>query len=208
MEKVNKTFTLAKYIDDFDELEDFDKNVEFLDFLEPDDIRQRYYYYKNNIFEEKKCLHCRTPLSHAFKDFCSNSCIVFYTKDDRIEANLRSRGVEYPTQCKEVIKKRERQTMEKYGVSHHMHLQEYKYKCMNTKIEKYGSNFALMAYNTKTYITPSGKEVIHQGYEHFLLKEMYSLYDEDDVINDAGSVVYYDKDCNKHRYFRIYILKV
>ncbi len=201
MEKVNKKFMFARYIDEFNDLEDFDKHVEFLDFLEPDDLRQRYHCYKNNIFEEKKCLNCGNILNHIFKDFCSNSCVALYNKENRIEANLRNRGVEYPTQCKEVIKKREQQTLEKYGVKHHMMLQEYKDKCMNIKIEKYGSNFALMGYKTKTYITPLGKEVQYQGYEHFLLQEIYSKYNEEDVINDTPSLVYYDNECNKHRYF-------
>ena len=201
MEKVNKKFTYARYIDEFDDLEDFDKHVEFLDFLEPDDLRQRYHCYKNKIFEEKKCLNCGKELSNVFKDFCSNRCVAIYNKENRIEANLRIRGVEYPTQCKDVINKREQQTLEKYGVHHHMHLQEFKDKCMNVKIEKYGSNFALMSYKTKTFTTPSGKEVKYQGYENFLLQEIYNTYDEEDVVNDVQSLVYYDNVFNKHRYF-------
>ena len=56
-------------------------------------------------------------------------------------------------------------------------------------------------YSKQDYITPSGKIVKYQGYENFLLNELYNKYLEDDVINNPKSIQYLDVNGCKHRYF-------
>ena len=51
---------------------------------------------------------------------------------------------------------------------------------------------------------PSGKLVIIQGYENFMLDDLVETYSEDDIITDDFSkpeVWYFDDDGKYHRYF-------
>ena len=53
------------------------------------------------------------------------------------KTNLEKFGVEFPTQSKTIIKKREENSIKRHGEKHHMLLEKYKNKIQKTKLEKY-----------------------------------------------------------------------
>lgn len=112
-----------------------------------------------------------------------------------------------------------RQTkLEIYGDEHYNNREKY----VDTCIEKFGvenpsQNVEVHAkkmtsqYRTKEFIFPSGRITRMQGYECKALKELLSIYPEDDIITDTmsiPSVSYIGTDGKKHVYFPdIYIPK-
>ena len=75
MKYANRKFGANKFfIPEFETLEEFDNNVEFLDFLDPLDFSNRYYCYKNNIKEPKTCPTCYNPVYNVRAEHCSVEC--------------------------------------------------------------------------------------------------------------------------------------
>jgi hypothetical protein len=68
------------------------------------------------------------------------------------------------------------------------------------------------AYKIKTYTSPSGKQILYQGYENFALKELieHENIDEDDIVTSRAEVPviwYKDENGKKHRYFTDILIK-
>lgn len=101
-------------------------------------------------------------------------------------------GVKNPFQSEEIKEKIKLRNLDKYGVEHHMHVPEIADKCSKS------------LYLTKEYTLPSGKILQIQGYEHFALDELVTLYREDDIINGKPNVPeiwYQDENGKKHRHY-------
>lgn len=210
MKYANRKYGANKFfIPEFETLEEFDKAVPFLDFLDPLDFSNRYFCYKNDILEQKLCSECGKPVNSLRSTFCSTQCAgkSEFVRNKTEQTNIIKYGTKAPTQNKEVLATRTNNFIEKYGVPHHMHLDEVKDKMKENNFLKYGADWYLgsefrthMGYTTKEYTTPSGKIVTYQGYENFLLDELYSKYNDDDVINTPESIQYLDIFGFKHRY--------
>ena len=210
MKYANRKFGANKYfIPEFETLEEFDNNVEFLDFLDPLDFSNRYYCCVNNITQLKSCPTCSNPVHNVRLRYCSVQCASNseIVRNKIEQTNIIKYGTKAPTQNLEVLERRTNNFIEKYGVPHHMNLESVIKKIKENNNEKYGSDWYLgsefrthMGYAIKEYTTPSGKIVKYQGYENFLLDELYSKYNDDDVINTPESIQYLDIFGFKHRY--------
>jgi hypothetical protein len=80
----------------------------------------------------------------------------------------------------------------KYGVEYPMQVPEI--------AEKNSKN----SFMKKDYILPSGKIIQIQGYEHFALDEIVTIFQEDDIINGMSNVPkiwYNDEKGKKHRHY-------
>jgi hypothetical protein len=67
-------------------------------------------------------------LSKGYAIGCTKSCIYRHPDiaNKKKKTNLERRGTEFPTQSKEVLLKREQNSINTYGVSHHMKTDKYK----------------------------------------------------------------------------------
>lgn len=105
--------------------------------------------------------------------------------------------------------------MDRYGVDHHMKLNEFREKRKQTCIERYGvdnsmkskelfTKWLLSSYQTKMYEFPSGHVQPTQGNEHFCLDDLLFNYeiDEDDLINGYKNMpnISYIFDHERHHY--------
>ena len=143
--------------------------------------------YSKEIREQtkKKCLE---------KYGVEHTCKLNHVIEKRKEANLNKYNSEYPFQSKiyqEIFKTK---CLEKYGVENPQQVPEI--------AEKAAKN----SYRKKTYILPSGKELICQGYEPFaldkLIKEENIL--ENDIVTGCKNVPqiwYEDETGKKHRHY-------
>ena len=137
------------------------------------------------------------------------------TKQKIKDTCMEKYGVESPLQNKEIKQKSKNTCMEKYGVEYSLQSEEVKQKIRDTCIERYGVEHPMhiseiaekcskSGYRRKEYILPSGKILQIQGYEHFALDELVTLYQEDDIINGMSNVPeiwYYDEEDKKHRHY-------
>lgn len=88
--------------------------------------------------------------------------------------------------------------MKKYGVKHPMQHPSVFEKMVRS------------SYKTKTFVCPSGKEFLYQGYEHFCLSELMEKegYSENDIATRGLPVIPYSFEGKDHVYFPdIYIQK-
>ena len=126
-------------------------------------------------------------------------------------------GVNYTVQLESIIEKRKQVCLEKYGVEYPFQSEEYRNKFKDMCFKKYGvenpqqnpeiaEKTAKNSYRRKTYILPSGKEMLCQGYEPFaldkLIKEENIL--EEDIITGCKNVPtiwYEDESGKKHRHY-------
>lgn len=210
MKYANRKYGANKFfISEFETLEEFDKVVPFLDSLDSLDFSNRYFCYKNNMSEPKKCPTCSNSVYNVRLQYCSIQCASNseIVRNKTEQTNIIKYGSKAPTRNSEVLERRTNNFIEKYGVPHHMNLESVVNKIKENNNEKYGSDWYLgsdfrthMGYAIKEYTTPSGKIVKYQGYENFLLDELYSKYNEDDVINAPKSIQYLDIFGFKHRY--------
>ena len=148
-----------------------------------------------------------------------------YSKEIREKTKkncIEKYGVEHTCQLIHVIEKRKLSILQKYNSEYPFqsnHYQElFKIKCL----QKYGvenpqqnpeiaEKAAKNSYRKKTYILPSGKEIICQGYEPFALDKLVKEENisEEDIITGCKNVPkiwYNDEQNKKHRhYVDIYI---
>jgi len=135
---------------------------------------------------------------------------------------LEKYGVENVLKLERVIEKRNKICLEKYGDEIILRTELGKQRAKQTCLEKYGVEYphqvpeiaeksSKNSYRKKTYILPSGNELLCQGYEPLaldkLLKEDNIL--EEDIITGCKNVPqiwYDDENGKKHRhYVDIYI---
>lgn len=84
----------------YESLEEFDKEVPFYDFIEPEDLNKRFYYFKNGLTKPKLCHTCGSEVTNYQLDYCSIGCV---NRDPNIrekisKTNLEKYGVEYYSQ--------------------------------------------------------------------------------------------------------------
>jgi len=125
---------------------------------------------------------------------------------------LEKLGVENPLQSEKVKEKGRQTCLERFGVEYASQSEEVKIKVRKTCLKKYGVEHASQSeeihckqtYGWKNYTLPSGNVVKVQGYENFVLDELFKTYTENDIIIDRKNVpkIWYNTiDDKKHRYF-------
>jgi len=135
----------------------------------------------------------------------------------RKQTNLLKYGVEYPSQNQQVKNKVKQTCLERFGVEYSLQSEEVKNRGKQTNLQKYGyehyqhnkvasENASKKAYKLKTFITPSGKEIIYQGYEHFALEYLLTCLNiqEKDIITNrkyVPDIWYIDQNNKKHRHY-------
>jgi hypothetical protein len=126
-------------------------------------------------------------------------------------------GVENVLQLERVIQKRNQICLEKYGDKIVLRTELGKQTVKKTCLEKYGvenpqqvpeiaEKASKNSYRKKTYILPSGKELICQGYEPLALDKLIKEYNvlEDDILTGCKNVPqiwYNDGNGKKHRHY-------
>jgi len=137
---------------------------------------------------------------------------------DQIKAtNLIKYGAENPQQNQEIKNKCYETNLKKYGSKHFSQTNEFKNKVIQTNLEKYGvphhsqnaevsENMIKHAYNKKQYKLPSGKIILLQGYENFMLDYLLLVenIDENDIITnrtDVPEIWYLDKNGKNRRHY-------
>jgi len=137
------------------------------------------------------------------------------TKQKIKDTCMERYGVESPLQNKEIKQKSKNTCIEKYGVEYSLQSEEVKQKIRDTCIERYGVEHPMhiseiaekclkSGYTRKDYTLTSGKILQIQGYEHFALDEIVTIYQEDDIINGMSNVPeiwYNDEEGKKHRHY-------
>lgn len=135
---------------------------------------------------------------------------------------LEKYGVENVLQSNDVKLKIEKTCIEKYGVKYILQSETGKNNYKQTCLQKYGVEYPHQvpeiaekahknSYRKKTYILPSGKELICQGYEPFALDKLIKEENisEEDIVTGCKNVPliwYNDEQNKKHRhYVDIYI---
>jgi hypothetical protein len=138
-------------------------------------------------------------------------------QNKRKQTNLLKYGVEYPSQNQDIKHKVKQTCLDRFGVEYCLQSEDVKNKGKQTCLEKYGyehyqhnklasENASKKAYKLKKVITPSGKEIMCQGYEHFAL--VYLIHciniEEENIINnrkDVPEIWYNDLDGKQHRHY-------
>lgn len=130
-------------------------------------------------------------------------------------ANLKRFGVEYVFQTEEFKEKRKVTNLEKYKVENPMQSEEFKEKRKITNLERYGVEHPMQnpeifykhqtsSFKNKKVITPSGKTISLQGYEHHAYKKLLEKYTEDEIVNDKHLIPTFwwiDNNNVNHRYY-------
>jgi hypothetical protein len=136
--------------------------------------------------------------------------------------NQKNYGVEYIMQSSIVRNKSKATCLKNYGVEHQLNSCKIKEKIKNTCLEKYGvenphqdpeiaEKASKNSYRKKTYILPSGNELLCQGYEPLALNKLVKEDNilEEDIVTGCKNVPqiwYDDENGKKHRhYVDIYI---
>jgi hypothetical protein len=131
-------------------------------------------------------------------------------------------GVDNPSKSNDIRLKMEETCIEKYGVRYMLQSETGKNIYKQTCLKKYGVEYPQQlpeiaekshknSYRKKTYILPSGKEIICQGYEPLALNKLIKEdnISEDDIVTGCKNVPqiwYDDENGKKHRhYVDIYI---
>jgi hypothetical protein len=143
--------------------------------------------YSKEIREQtkKKCLE-----KYGVEHTCKLSHVIEKLK----ESNLNKYNSEYPFQSSKYQEIFKAKCIEKYGMEN---------PSQNSEIaDKKSKN----SYKRKTYVLPSGKELICQGYEPFALDKLINKenIDENDIVTGCKNVptIWYNDDSGKkHRHF-------
>lgn len=136
-------------------------------------------------------------------------------KQKMINTNIEKYGVQFTLSNKIIKDKANKTILDKYNVDNISQCDFIKIKKQQTSFENYGTYHPMQnidvftkskhhSFNKKKYYMPSGKLVIIQGYENFMLDDLVETYSEDDIITDDFSkpeVWYFDDDGKYHRYF-------
>jgi len=142
--------------------------------------------------------------SQEFKNKSKKTWMDKYGVDNPIKSNfiiekrkklfMKNNGVENPSQLEFIQNKKKISCLQKHGVEYPHQVPEI--------AEKASKN----SYRKKTYIFPSGKEIICQGYEPFALDKLVKEENisEDGIITGCKNVPtiwYQDEKNKKHRHY-------
>ena len=140
------------------------KDKEFFDFIQnytkellaDTKFSVRVFYWIFKIKENPKCSICGKNLNfdiprRKFQKFCSRKCKDEYystigKKDlisKRKKTNLLKYGVEYPTQNDDIKEKRKKTCLEKYGVTCTLQEKKTKNKTKRNNLKKYGTEYPI-----------------------------------------------------------------
>jgi hypothetical protein len=150
---------------------------------------------------------------YGYKSALQNKDVIAKRK----QTNLLKYGVEYPSQNQEIKNKVRQTCLERFGVEYSLQSEEVKSRGKHTSLQKYGyehyqhnkiasENASKKAYKLKTFITPSGKEIVCQGYEPFALDYLLNCLniEEKNIITNRKNVPdiwYTDQNNKKHRHY-------
>lgn len=139
------------------------------------------------------------------------------SKEKMDKTNLEKYGSKCCLKNKEIKAKVIKTNIEKFGFANNLQNKDIRKKLQNTMYEKYGVYYPLQdseiaektsknGFKPKSFVFPSGREIICQGYEPFALKDLIEIYhiDEDNIITGCKNVPtiwYYDVNDKKHRHY-------
>jgi len=192
--------------------EEFDNKVPVLDWCSPMDYKQRWYYYTNNIKEQKVC-HCGNKITNYNIDHCSVKCINNNpaVREKIKNTNIEKYGVVHYSKHPDRNDRVRQTNINKYGVEFPAQNEDCKRKAIETNKAKYGSEWytnstsrTMMGYKYHDYTYPRGEVIQVQGYEPMALDDLLLEYNEYAVL--AGKllvtdITYIGKDGNIHRYY-------
>ena len=206
MKYANRKFGTNKYfIPEFETLEEFDNNVEFLDFLDPLDFSNRYYCCVNNITQLKSCPTCSNPVHNVRLRYCSVQCASTseVVRNKTEQTNIIKYGTKAPTQNSEVLERRTNNFIEKYGVPHHMNLESVVNNIKENNNGKYGSDWYLGSKQRQldcldtygVYFHSQLEEVKQKGFNTKLQKYgpdfIYLSFKTKDYVSPSGKLIKY-----------------
>ena len=169
-----------------------------------------YSFQSDQLKEKTKqtCLEkygCEYPLQNKeVKEKTKQTCLEKYGCENPFQnkevkekwkiTNEKKYGYEYPLQNKQFKEKAKQTCFKNYGVEH---------PCQNAEISAKASK---NSYKSKDYILPSGKSIQIQGYENFVLDEIFQNENilEEDIVTcrtRVPEVWYLDSNSKKHRYY-------
>jgi hypothetical protein len=106
-------------------------------------FKEKIWFYFKNLTQKPKCQSCNTEVKFSerfdrgYNQFCSLECAnnsgLLINKIK--ESNLKKHGVEFYTQHKDFIKKRDKTKIESYGDKNYNNTE----KMLQTKLKLYGS---------------------------------------------------------------------
>ena len=148
--------------------------------------------------------------------------VEYIFQSEEVKNKIKETNVErYGDTCalrNSLIKEKQQNTnIEKYGGISPMCSNNVKEKSKNTSLINYGVEYPMQnadyannikkhAYLYKSYTFPSGKSIQIQGYENFVLDEIFQNENilEEDIVTcrtQVPEVWYLDSNSKKHRYY-------
>lgn len=172
--------------------------------------------------QQSKIIRDKRIISYLNKYQCENPQQSSEIKEKTKNTCLEKYGVVSTILIPDIIQKRKQVCIEKYGNEIPLKTEIGKESVRQTCLKKYGVEHPLQvpeiaekisknSYRRKSYILPSGKELICQGYEPFALDKLIKEENisEEDIITGCKNVPqiwYNDETKKKHRhYVDIYI---
>jgi hypothetical protein len=151
---------------------------------------------------------------------CSKNTDV---KEKMKATNLERYGVSYTLQC-EIIRDKALQTIiMRYGVDNVSKVASIQAQKKVTSNVNYGVDYPMQnetiasrssmnMLKLKIFTLPSGKEIVYQGYENIVLRELVNRFDDNNIITDRKLVpeIWYTMDDGQYRryFIDIYIPEI
>lgn len=148
---------------------------------------------------------------------CENPVYSKEIQDKKKKNCFDKYGVNYTCQLNHVKEKRKESILKKYNTEYPFQSQQYQEYFKNVCLEKYGVEYphqvpeiaekaSKNSYRKKSYILPSGKEIVCQGYEPFALEKLIKeeQISEEDIATGCKNVPqiwYHDEQNKKHRHY-------
>jgi len=178
-------------------------------------------YKCENLFQSEE-IKDKIKQTNLKKYNCENPTYSKVIREKTKKKCLEKYGYEHTCQLPHVVEKRKQICIEKYGNEIPLKTEIGKETIKQTCLKKYGyenpqqvpeiaEKSSKNSYRKKSYILPSGKEIICQGYEPFALDKLVKEENisEEDIVTGCKNVPqiwYNDEQDKKHRhYVDIYI---
>lgn len=154
---------------------------------------------RNKTIEERQLINQKVKNTSLLLYGVDNINKLETISERKRKTNYERRGVEYPTQCFEVVTLREKNNLFKYGVPNPIQVSEFFEKQQH------------QLYAIKEYMWKTGEISKVRGYEPIVLKELedngYSYDDVKTSAKDMPCVWYYYKGKKRRYYPDLYIPK-
>lgn len=167
------------------------------------------WYSQTNLVKEKTKI---TNLNrYGFEVSSKNNLVLEKMK----ATNLERYGVPFTQQNPIIYKKHRLTLLDRYGLINVSQIPEVKSKKIITSNLRYNCDYPMQnsiiamrsqdnSLKLKSYVLPSGREIILQGYEPQVMNVLLKRFDENDIITNRNNVpeIWYCKDDGKyHRYY-------